>query len=131
MKTIDEMISVMKAYEGGKKIQYFSSKNEIWIDVDGDVRWNWGLMDYRVKPDIIYVPYDNIEEVIAAQKIRGNKVTNKNWLSTYNCYVGIRDANGVILLSDRNEHWTISFDEFLRDYVWEYDETPCGKLVED
>lgn len=43
------MIEVMKAYLEGNDIQ-FSYGDKGWIDTNWP-QWDWGLYDYRVKPE--------------------------------------------------------------------------------
>lgn len=64
MKTIEEMIAVMKAFIEGKKIEYVSviANEKIWNLTENPL-WNWAIKDYRVKPEPHYVPYDSVVEV--------------------------------------------------------------------
>lgn len=51
MKTIQEMIEVMQAYEQGEEIEY--RDNGEWVATD-DPAWSWNNTDYRVKPNKKY-----------------------------------------------------------------------------
>lgn len=50
MKTIDEMIAVMKAYQEGKEIEFRCNGSVFkeWEKTDSPA-WNWGVNDYRIK----------------------------------------------------------------------------------
>ena len=52
MKETEKRIEVMKAYLEGKTIQSHNKKigGDVWADVKCPW-WDWGLYDYRVKPD--------------------------------------------------------------------------------
>lgn len=64
MKTTEEMIEVMKAYKEGKIIEALSLLiiGSEWKQ-DSSPKWTWGLYDYRVKPENMYMPYDDVNEV--------------------------------------------------------------------
>jgi hypothetical protein len=49
MKTLAEMIAVMKAYQEGKAVEVFISGG--WRPI-AEPSWNWGERDYRVKVSI-------------------------------------------------------------------------------
>ena len=53
--TIDEMIAVLQAANDGKKIQ-IRWKDELtdnWQDVSCSPYWDFRILDYRVKPELI------------------------------------------------------------------------------
>lgn len=62
MKT-EEMIEVMKAYTEGKRIEIKSKQdeNDNWTDISYS-NWDWLNYDYRVKQEVTYRPYKNLEE---------------------------------------------------------------------
>ena len=49
--TIREMIEVMQAYERGEEIEmgYTDDDEGEWVSVEVPI-WNWGVLDYRIKP---------------------------------------------------------------------------------
>lgn len=118
MKTIDEMIEVMKAYKEGKTIECRMFGYDDWEEAV-DVEWNWVLSDYRVKPEPKYVPYDSVDEV-----------EKDKWIMR-------KGSNRIdkITSIDREDN-TVFFDiwedlqNLFENYTYE-DGTPCGKLVND
>lgn len=67
MKTTEEMIEIMQAYERGGQIQYYSSIIHQWVDTMKPV-WNWADFDYCIKHKKKFVPFESVEEFLAAQK---------------------------------------------------------------
>lgn len=61
--TTEEKIEVMKACIEGKQIQCkaVSYGYDIWLD-DSNPLWDWNHCEYRVKPELTYRPYKNLEE---------------------------------------------------------------------
>lgn len=63
-------ISVMQAYEEGKKIEfrYLTVPNDDWVEFCSSSlvvpSWNWEIFDYRVKEELKYRPYKDTEEMI-------------------------------------------------------------------
>ena len=58
MKTTQEMIAVMQAFENGAKIEFRGSGNK-WIDTPNPL-WDWASWDYRVKEELKkteYIPF--------------------------------------------------------------------------
>ena len=49
MRTTKEMIAVMQAHEDGQPIQYKLRREGDWAE-SSTPAWDWGLLDYRVKP---------------------------------------------------------------------------------
>jgi hypothetical protein len=121
-KTMDtkDKIKVMQAYENGKKIQL---KNESidWSDWtrSKEPDWNWGLVDYRIKPTPTYRPYKP-EELKA---LVGKQIEFKEYL--------------MLVLSYNKDRNTISLNpcgwydaKFLLDNAKMADGSPCGVLEE-
>lgn len=48
MKTTEEKIEIMQAYEDGKEIE--CEINSAWYDVTNP-NWNWDICDYRIKEE--------------------------------------------------------------------------------
>jgi len=78
MKSIQEMIAVMQAYDEGKKIEYFAYDNPIggWTSKFTPT-WDWYKFNYRIKQDKLYKLGDRFiregNEYILAQPLT-NKV---------------------------------------------------------
>lgn len=80
MKTTEEMIEVMKAYEEGKEIE-FRLPSGYWAEAIAPT-WNWKETDYRVKAEPKYRPYNNIEELLKdwAEKTHSIPATMKKYV---------------------------------------------------
>lgn len=50
MKTLKEKIEVMQAALDGEKIEQQHFTEDRWVNVAGNISWNWNAMDYRIKP---------------------------------------------------------------------------------
>lgn len=126
MKTIKEMIEVMQAYDKGEQIQILDI-NGIWEDKEYPY-WNWAGCDYRVKTKKIYVPFENGEEFLAAQRKHGEFVENKESGEKMNAYI---DKNGIVILVTALD-CTHTFESLasLFGYYKFSDGTPCGKEVD-
>lgn len=65
MSDLKEKIKVMEAYLEGKEIQQrVRASVEGWREVDHVPEWNWGLSEFRVKPEPLVLPSRVIEIVI-------------------------------------------------------------------
>jgi len=118
---LDYMISVMQAAKEGKEIEStFWDDKSIWYDCK-EPDWNWDVYDYRIKPEPKYVPYENAEEFLRAQKKHGLYVILGG---VYKLASFVTDDS--IMFSDLQ---TIDFDYLLDKFKWQ-DGTPCGKLKE-
>lgn len=122
MKTVDEMIAVMTAYKEGKQIE-FRGKSTIvsleWKAVDDPI-WDWDSLDYRVKPDPKYVPYDSVLEVDRDKWIARK---SNGLVSRLRAFA---ESAGIVLIDNR---W-LKLNELFEHYTYE-DGTPCGKLAEE
>ena len=72
MKTIKEMIEVMQAYERGEQVEHYY-KGE-WILCE-EPKWNWGYVDYRIKPKPEFRPFKSVDEFLEAQREHGAKTS--------------------------------------------------------
>lgn len=123
MKTIDEMCAVMQAFKDGKKIECKFSR------LDGDTwdetvkpHWNWEQLDYRVKPEPKYVPYDSVNEVD-----RSKWVKRKDIPSVLRAIIMMDTIKDAVYITRFD--W-VTLKEFFENYEYE-DDTPCGKLVSE
>ena len=94
MKTIKEMIEIMLAYDRGEQIERYYDHE--WI-LAKNPKWNWGDTDYRVKPKPKYVPFETAEELITAQRKKGNIIINKGNGTKYNVFT---NANNIVYIVD-------------------------------
>lgn len=58
-----EKIEIMNAYLQGKQVQMLHDKT--WHDMCFEPTWNWENTDYRIKPEVKYRPYKDVDEMIA------------------------------------------------------------------
>lgn len=123
MKTIQEMINVMQAYDRGEQIEFKECDGK-WHDTPTPI-WNWSQTDYRVKPKTKYIPFDTAEEFLEAQRNNGYLVSNKGKL--LEAYINGRDT---VIISDPYSRVfeLISLSDLFRNYGFK-DGTPCGKEV--
>lgn len=119
MKTIEEKISVMRAYADGKKIVCRNKAlDKHWFETDSPL-WNWNNYDYEVIKEPSYRPYANAEECFKDVIKHGGWVKDKT-------------TEGRILITWVNPNNALSgetlfeFDEIAEGYVWADDGTPCG-----
>lgn len=135
MKTTKEMISVMTAYEEGKKIKcldmygiercvYDKSKGE-------EPAWDWAECDYRVCEEPKYRPYKDIDELLKdwAEKTH-NVPANMEQLVRPLIWVKAKDTGTERLITDYNRQVElvnyITFDSLFKEYTF-LDGSPCGK----
>lgn len=53
MKTTEEKIRVMQAFVDGKQIEgRINDPSQAWRPVSDTLSWNWGVMEYRIKPTL-------------------------------------------------------------------------------
>lgn len=124
MKTTKEMIEVMQAYDRGEKVQLLN-RFGFWVDIDMP-EWSWGLRDYRVKPNIKYVPFNTPEEFLEAQRKHGNVSICSGRKQAY-----INACGRVVIILDEKIYSYLTLDD-LFSYEYKFsDGTPCGKEVEE
>lgn len=113
MKTTQEKIAIMQAYEDGKKIEICGKTEKVWHNaILPD--WNWAVCDYRIKQEPEYVPF-TFED---AEFLIGKPVKHKkdSWVE-------------IITYCNKNETSSCMYEDLLRDYTF-LDGSPCGKLKE-
>lgn len=54
-RTIEEKIAVMQACAEGNDIEFYSSLLSKWVEVNSP-EFNWGIRDYRIKPEPEWIP---------------------------------------------------------------------------
>lgn len=123
MKTIQEMINVMQAYDRGEQIEFKECDGK-WHDTPTPI-WNWSQTDYRVKPKTKYIPFETAEEFLEAQRNNGYLVSNKG--KFLEAYINGRDT---VIISNpySREFELISLNDLFKNYGFK-DGTPCGKEV--
>ena len=132
MKTIQEMVDIMQAYQEGKQIQIYDKMHKQWVD--GEPNWNWGLHEYRIKPKPEFEPFESTEEFLEAQREHGGgliSILDDEVVNANDIYISI---NGNIC---KGKDTQIGYNLYpigdLKDLFKNYkliDGTPCGKTVE-
>ena len=133
MKTIKEMIDVMKAYERGEQIECFNDYYKQWKDVDSPI-WDWLHNEYRVKPKKSYVPFDTAEEFLDAQREHGDGLISIDDNGVVKAHDISISPDGSVYEHGENQ-WTSTCEYIgdLKDLFEDFkmaDGTPCGKEVE-
>ena len=133
MKTIQEMIDVMQAYQEGKQIQIYDKMHKQWIDHEDKPNWNWGLYDYRVKPKTKYVPFETAEEFLEAQNEHGQVIIqylNKENTVFKQFYAYVNNLGKIILYGGGDTVVLLTLEQLFNDYYYFDDDlTPCGKKI--
>ena len=126
MKTTKEMIDVMQAYDRGEQIECFN--NMKWKDVKNPV-WDWLNNNYRVKQKK-YVPFDTVEEFLAAQRKHGENVRCKLDDELYHAYINNRAETILVSHYGRTCSIVTNIVNMYDEYEFA-DGTPCGKEVKE
>lgn len=133
MKTTEEMIEVMKAYQNGKEIEV-RLPNGHWVEAT-EPTWNWGNADYRVKEEPKYRPYNNIEELFKdwAEKTHSIPATMEKYVrpliwvknkydgNYYERLITLYYSNGKIKIGKQ----IFSLEDFFYHFTF-LDGSPCG-----
>ena len=121
MKTVHEMIQIMQAYERGEQIEKHGCGE--WVLCEKP-RWNWGYVDYQVKPKPKFRPFKSVEEFLEAQKEHGIVTSTGELLfinSDNTIYID-RRSNGL-------GSGKCGFDCLFKNFKFA-DSAPYGKEVE-
>lgn len=120
MKTIKEMIEVMQAYVGGKKIECRNiNDHSDWLSTQTPA-WDWLRWDYRVKPVSKYRPYETTKELINDYIERFQQVNIPPFVTEQIC-------PPIYLKSKKLEYFCIieAFAEAFADYSIKIDGLWC------
>lgn len=132
MKTIQEMVDIMQAYQEGKQIQIYDKIHNQWID--DEPNWNWGLHEYRIKPKPKFRPFKSVDEFLEAQREHGGGLINildDEVINDTDIYISIN--GNVYKGKDTQIGYHLDPIGDLKDLFKNYkfiDCTPCGKTVE-
>ena len=122
--TTKEKIEVMQAFADGKEIERKYVIDGNWEDcISPD--WDWVRYTYRIKKGPEYIPFDNTDELIKA-----NRCSRILWIKEK----GLACKQEMVLAYDYSVVHTylhnLSLTELFRD--WETaDGKPLGKLVDN
>jgi len=122
-----ELAEILQAYSEGKNIQFFESHDgwQDWSDNESEI---FDDMDYRIKPEPKYVPFENSKEMYEAIRKHGAWVHLR--FKDYEEYYAINTiCKDGVLIGDDEDGNERCFDEMVKDFVWADDGTPCGKLI--
>ena len=132
MKTIQEKIEIMQAYERGDQIQVKGSSIE-WIDIVSP-KWDWINYDYRVKPKPKYAPFSTAEEFLEAQNEHGQVIiqyVNKEKTVFNQFYAYVNNLGKIILYGVGDTVRLLTLKQlFFDDYYFDNDLTTCGKIID-
>jgi|GEM_PF-6791601 len=121
---VSEQIAIMKAYEDGKTIERTISDESEWESLDyvENYPFDFVMNDYRIATEPKYRPYDSIEEAFNEAKKHGFWVKNKS----HNLrMIGIIEGtkSGILYIGG------INASEYLNNFVWNDDGSPCGVKI--
>ena len=129
MKTIQEKIEIMQAYERGDQIQV-SDDSDVWEDIESP-GFDWVNCDYRVKPKPKYVPFETAEDFLEAQNLHGQVIiqyVNKEKTVFNQFYAYVNNLGKIILYGGGDTVRLLTLKQlFFDDYYFDNDLTPCGK----
>ena len=121
---VSEQIAIMKAYEDGKTIEVKRYDGTKWESIvyDENFQFNFSEYEYRIKPVPKYRPYESVEEAFEEAKKHGFWVKNKS----HNLrMIGIIEGteSGIVYIGG------INASEYLNNFVWHDDDSPCGVKI--
>lgn len=120
----------MQAYADGKKIEVYGDKNSEWIECVAPA-WDWLNYDYRIKTEPKYRPYANAEECFKDVQKHGGWVKDRYAIRSVS-QITIKEPQGIMndLVQIRGCNGR-TYEDFLSDFVWADNGTPCGVLEEE
>lgn len=136
--TTKEKIEIMNAFLEGKAIQWKSYWSD-WKDWKGknlaEPDWAWNAIEYRIKPEEKYIPYENTLEMVKDYCKRIDHILVGSSMPI----IWIKDKNkkGAYLISAFHEKGVSFFNnqfgadlkELFNNYTY-IDESPIGKKDE-
>ncbi|MCQ2086504.1 MAG: hypothetical protein MJZ37_00310 [Bacilli bacterium] len=136
MSTTKEKITVMTAYEEGKKIEC-KSRDCNWAEwiLPQEPAWNWAECDYRIKEEPKYRPYKDIDELFNDWAEKTHSIpANMEQLVRPLIWVEskVTGIERLITTYDRHAELVkiakrcISLEYLFNNYTF-LDESPCGK----
>lgn len=128
MRNIKEKIEIMSAYANGADIEVRYMVDDEWLEYHGTEKptWNWAEFDYRIKakqPEKKFVPYDNADEFLQAQKEHGPYI---NMFGIYHMPSIVKEHS--IYFYGYRCSTEYSFSELCSSNLWQ-DGTRIGKEI--
>lgn len=122
---VNEQIAIMQAYKNKETIEIKSCLYTFWKDLPYSDSYNFDFVncEYKIKEQPKYRPYETIEEAFNEAKKHGFWVKNKS----HNLrMIGIIEGteSGILYIGG------ISASEYLNNFVWHDDGSPCGVKIE-
>ena len=122
---VSEQLAIMKAYEYGKTIERRAIFTSAWKSLDYVENYPFDFVsnEYRIKPFPKYRPYESVEEAFNEAKKHGFWVKNKS----HNLrMIGIIEGteSGILYIGG------INASEYLKNFVWNDDGSPCGIKID-
>ena len=121
---VSEQIAIMKAFEDGKTIEvkrYDETKWESIVYID-NYQFDFVSNEYRIKQVPKYRPYESVDEAFKEAEKHGFWVKNKS----HNLrMIGIIEGteSGIVYIGG------INASEYLNNFVWHDDDSPCGVKI--
>lgn len=113
--TTEEKIAVMQAFVLGKQIEFKVKKSSNNYNVASSPTWNWDNLDYRIKNEPEYIPFDfsDAENLIEQPIIKKEKTF----------YMITKVTSEGVLIADGFVHF-----DYLLKYCKFLNGSICGKL---
>jgi len=126
-ETAKELLPIIQAYAEGKVIQV-KNNDGAWIDDSGNLAFNADTSEYRIKPEEVFRPYRDCDEMIADFKIRSNTtIMPLIWIKH-------KKSKNILLVTGFEKigqsdvctsDMSLDFVELFNDFMY-LDGTPCG-----
>lgn len=126
VQNIDEMIKILNAYKEGKTIEHRFRNRDIgdsWGGIDmQNPEWNWGIFEYRVKPDLEEIVHKKFNAKIKSVK-KARRMTNRELADLMatgkveKCYPHYVDGRDVTKVYRTHSHYRNRED------------SPCAKSI--
>lgn len=122
---VSEQIAIMRAYEDGKTIERKGHEETEWKSLEYVENYPFDFVanEYRIKQENKYRPFESVEEAFNEAKKHGFWAKNKS----HNLrIIGIIEGteSGILYIGG------ISASEYLNNFVWHDDGSPCGVKIE-
>ena len=121
---VSEQIAIMKAYEDGKTIEVKFHGETEWESIVyvEDFPFDFVMNEYRIATEPKYRPYESVDEAFNEAEKHGFWVKNKS----HNLrMIGIIEGteSGIVYIGGINAY------EYLNNFVWLDDNSPCGVKI--
>lgn len=119
-----EKIKIMQAFVDGKKIEFLIKGQWEWNNASSP-SWDWDHCEYRVKPEVVYRPW-NWEEIILGTRIISNSGDIEAGIQRKEMH---RNSDGTLKIKIYiGTHEPHSPLQIFKDYK-RSDGSPCGAKI--